>query len=128
MIHGIGVDIVAIGRIRKLLERHGRGALEKILAPSEWDDLQNHADQGRHLAKHWAAKEAFSKALGTGLRPPATLTAIALSRDRLGKPVLAFNPALQSYLDARGVTAVHLSLSDETEYAVAQVVLERNSM
>jgi len=124
MIYGIGVDIVAVARIRKLLERHGEAALERILSPLEQDDFRNRTRPERDLANRWAAKEAFSKALGTGLRSPVTLTSIALTHDNLGKPGFAFSPELQHHLDAKGITAAHLSLSDEAEYTIAYVILE----
>ena len=75
MIHGIGTDIVAVARLRRMWERHGERVLEKLLAPREIDEFAKAADKGRFLAKRFAAKEAFAKALGTGVRPPATLSA-----------------------------------------------------
>jgi holo-[acyl-carrier protein] synthase len=123
MIYGIGTDIVAVARLRGMWERHGERALEKLLAPTEIEEFTKAADKGRFLAKRFAAKEAFSKALGTGVRPPATLTAIAVIHDDLGKPVLTFDGPLADLLASKNLTA-HLSLSDEAEYAVAYVILE----
>ena len=90
MIYGIGTDIVAVKRLQGMWERHGDRALGKLLAPQELGEFARAADKGRFLAKRFAAKEAFSKALGTGVRPPAVLPAIAIGHDELGKPVLAF--------------------------------------
>jgi len=123
MIYGIGTDIVAVARLRGMWERHGDKALDKLLAPSEIDEFASAADKGRFLAKRFAAKEAFSKALGTGVRPPATLTAIAVGHDELGKPLLIFDGPLAELLAGKKLTA-HLSLSDEADYAVAYVILE----
>jgi holo-[acyl-carrier protein] synthase len=123
MIYGIGTDIVAVARLRGMWERHGDKALDKLLAPSEIDEFARAADKGRFLAKRFAAKEAFSKALGTGVRPPATLTAIAVGHDELGKPLLIFDGPLAELLAGKKLTA-HLSLSDEADYAVAYVILE----
>ena len=123
MIYGIGTDIVAVARLRGMWERHGDKALDKLLAPSEIDEFARAADKGRFLAKRFAAKEAFSKALGTGVRPPATLTAIAVGHDELGKPLLIFDGPLAELLVGKKLTA-HLSLSDEADYAVAYVILE----
>ena len=123
MIYGIGTDIVAVARLRGMWERHGDKALDKLLAPSEIDEFARAADKGRFLAKRFAAKEAFSKALGTGVRPPATLTAIAVGHDDLGKPLLIFDGPLAELLAGKKLTA-HLSLSDEADYAVAYVILE----
>lgn len=124
MIHGIGTDIAAVARLRSLWERHGERALEKILAPSERKDFESAPDKGRFLAKRFAAKEAFSKALGTGVRPPATLPNIAVVHDEAGKPAFAYGDELAALVAGRGLAA-HLSISDEAEYAVAYVILEK---
>ncbi len=124
MIFGIGTDIVAVTRLRAMWERHGDRAVERILAPQEIPDFAGATDKGRFLAKRFAAKEAFSKALGTGVRPPATLSAIAILHDHLGKPVLGFSPALHALLEEKNLKA-HLSISDEAEYAVAYFILEQ---
>lgn len=124
MIHGIGTDIVAVKRLQDMWERHGDRALERLLAPQELSDFACAVDKGRFLAKRFAAKEAFSKAFGTGIRPPAVLSAIAVSHDELGKPVLAFYGRLAETIENQGLTA-HLSLSDEADYAIAYVILER---
>lgn len=124
MIFGIGTDIVAVTRLRAMWERHGDRAVERILAPQEMPDFAGATDKGRFLAKRFAAKEAFSKALGTGVRPPATLSAIAVLHDHLGKPMLVFSPALHALLGEKNLKA-HLSISDEAEYAVAYVILEQ---
>lgn len=124
MIYGVGTDIVAVARLRGMWERHGDKALEKLLAPQEIKEFATAADKGRFLAKRFAAKEAFSKALGTGVRPPATLPAIAVTHDELGKPVLDYAPKLAALMQEKKLKA-HLSISDEADYAVAYVILEQ---
>ena len=124
MIHGIGTDIVAISRIAALHQRHGERALEKLLAPAERADCRASTQPGRFLAKRFAAKEAFGKALGTGVREPALLTAIAVTHDALGKPGFEYSPGLSAHLAELGLIA-HLSLSDEGDSALAFVVLEK---
>lgn len=124
MIAGIGTDIAAVARLGKLYERHGERALDKILAPAEREGFAKAADPARFLAKRFAAKEAFGKALGIGVTHPATLPNIAVMHDVLGKPLFDCAPELTSYLAERRLRA-HLSISDEAEYAVAFVVLER---
>ncbi len=124
MIYGIGTDIVAVTRLQGMWERHGDKTLVRLLAPQELGDFARAADKGRFLAKRFAAKEAFSKALGTGVRPPALLPAIAIDHDELGKPRLVFCGQLAETIKNQGLTA-HLSLSDEGEYAIAYVILER---
>jgi holo-[acyl-carrier protein] synthase len=78
--------------------RKGAGANSRHAGNSEFTKA---ADKGRFLAKRFAAKEAFSKALGTGVRPPATLSAIAVLHDHLGKPMLVFSPALHALLEEK---------------------------
>ena len=124
MIYGIGTDIVAVKRLQGMWERHGEKALQRLLAPDEMADFAKASDKGRFLAKRFAAKEAFSKALGTGIRPPAVLSAIAVSHDDLGKPILVCYGQLAEMIKNQSLTA-HLSLSDEADYAIAYVILER---
>ena len=126
MIHGIGTDIVAVKRLQRMWERHGQRIVEKLLAPQEVAEFTRAAvaAKGRFLAKRFAAKEAFCKALGTGLRPPAVLPAIAVGHDDLGKPNLVFCGRLGEMIENQGLKA-HLSLSDEADYAIAYVILER---
>jgi len=123
MIYGIGTDIVHVSRLGEVYARHGERLLEKLLAPSEREDFLRAADGARFLAKRFAVKEAFGKALGTGVRAPATLPAIAVAHDALGKPILEFGPELQAEMERRSLVA-HLSISDERDVAVAFVVLE----
>ena len=126
MIHGVGTDIAAVARLAALYEKHGERALEKLLAPAEREGFERAADKGRFLAKRFAAKEAFGKALGIGVAAPATLPNVAIDHDTLGKPVLAYAPELDAWLRERGLIA-HLSISDEKDYATAFVVVERLS-
>lgn len=123
MIFGIGTDIVAIKRLQAFWERHGEKARERLLAPLEYAAFDTASDKGRFLAKRFAAKEAFSKALGTGVRAPATLNAIAVVHDERGKPSFEFCGELGNLVKIRKLTA-QLSISDEAEYAVAFVILE----
>lgn len=124
MIAGIGTDIVAVSRLGALFERHGERALEKLLAPGERAEFAKAKDSARFLAKRFAAKEAFGKALGIGVAFPATLPNVAVTHDALGKPKFDYAPELAEYLAERKLCA-HLSISDEAEYALAFVVLER---
>jgi holo-[acyl-carrier protein] synthase len=105
-------------------ERHGDQALKKLLATTEFEGFHKAAHKGRFLAKRFAAKEAFCKALGTGVRPPAVLTAIGISHDDLGKPIIECYGALAEMIKNQDLT-IHLSLSDEADYAIAYVILER---
>ncbi len=124
MIFGIGTDIVAVKRMAEYWQRHGERGLEKMLAPAEREACRASLDPGRFLAKRFAAKEALGKAFGTGVRAPVLLPDIAVLHDELGKPSLVFSPALAAHFSARGLIA-HLSISDEQDYAVAFVILEK---
>ena len=124
MIFGIGTDIVAVARMSDLWQRHGERALERLLAVSERDDCRCATDPGRFLAKRFAAKEALGKALGTGIRTPVLLNAISIAHDPHGKPCFELASELAAYVEGLGLTA-HVSISDEREYAVAFVVVER---
>jgi holo-[acyl-carrier protein] synthase len=124
MIYGVGTDIVSVARMAEYWQRHGGRGLEKMLAPEERDACRESPDPGRFLAKRFAAKEALGKAFGTGVRDPLLLPAVAVSHDELGKPAFAYSPELAAHLTARGLVA-HLSISDEQDYAVAFVILEK---
>jgi holo-[acyl-carrier protein] synthase len=124
MIYGIGTDIVATRRISAALEKFGERFAARILAPEEYAEFAAHKSPARFLAKRFAAKEAFAKALGSGVRHPATLHNIRVDHDSLGKPSLAFAPALADELARRGINGHHLSLSDEEDMAAAFVILE----
>jgi holo-[acyl-carrier protein] synthase len=124
MIVGVGTDIVAIARMSELWNRHGERALERILAPEEREDCRCATDPGRFLAKRFAAKEALGKALGTGIRAPVSLSAIAVAHDSHGKPYFRLAPDLASYLAERRLTA-HVSISDERDLALAFAIVEQ---
>ncbi len=126
MITGIGTDICSILRIEKLLERNGQAAAEKILAPGELEEFAKSTHKAVFLAKRFAAKEALGKALGIGVSPPATLQDSAVSHDFLGKPIFVFAKPLAAFL-AQKNAAVHLSISDEKEFAIAFVVIENEA-
>lgn len=124
MIFGIGTDIVEVSRIEDSLARFGNAFAERILNEQEWLSYSQSTTQSRFLAKRFAAKEAFSKALGTGIRAPATFQNIGIAHDDLGKPVLDIASELQVFLDSKGIRFMHLSISDEKALAAAFVVLE----
>ncbi|MDP2028010.1 MAG: holo-ACP synthase [Thiobacillus sp.] len=127
MIHGIGTDLLDAGRIRSGLMRFGEAYADRILAPAEHAGYFASRDPARYLAKCFAAKEAFAKAAGTGLRAPVSLRNIAVLRDALGKPHIQCAPELTAWLAARGVAGHHVSLSDEGDLVLAFVVLEQSS-
>lgn len=124
MIHGIGTDLLDTSRIRDGLARFGEHYADRILAPAEHPGYYASRDPARFLAKCFAAKEAFAKATGTGLRAPVSLRNIAVLRDPRGKPHIRCAAELEAWLASRGVTAHHVSLSDEGDLVLAYVILE----
>lgn len=125
MIYGIGTDIAKIDRFERLLARYGDKAAQRILGGRESEEFARTQHSARFLAKRFAAKEAFGKAWGTGVRAPATLQSVTVGHDALGKPFLEFAPELAQLLDQSGLRA-HVSISDEAEFAVAFVVIEQS--
>ena len=124
MIFGIGTDIVEVARIEASITQFGDDFAKRVLAENEFESYLASQIKPRFLAKRFAAKEAFSKALGTGLRAPATFQNIAVGHNDLGKPILILAAALQAFLDAKNITQTHISISDEKNLAAAFVVLE----
>ena len=124
MIFGIGTDIVRIPRMADNLARYGERFAARILTRAEMATFVDSARQASFLAKRFAAKEATAKALGTGFRDGLNLHDIGVDNDALGKPLLVFSPQAQQILQKQGIGNTHLSLSDESEYAVAYVVFE----
>lgn len=124
MIYGIGTDIVEVGRIESSIEKFADDFAERVLAESEMASYHESQIKARFLAKRFAAKEAFSKALGTGIREPATFQNIAVTHDELGKPMLVLAKELQDFLSTKQITQMHITISDERNLAAAFVVLE----
>ena len=124
MIVGIGTDVVSIDRIEKTLARFGQRFVNRVLTPAERVRYDKTAAKASHLAKRWAAKEAFSKAIGTGIHAPFTWQSITVGRDPRGKPGIVPSTEMQRHLAALGVTRSHISLTDDAGVAVAFVVLE----
>ena len=124
MIFGIGTDIVEVARIESSIQQFGDDFAKRILADAEFINYQQSQIKPRFLAKRFAAKEAFSKALGTGLRAPATFQNISVSHDALGKPVFVLATELQAFLQSKNIVNMHISISDEKNLAAAFVVLE----
>ncbi len=124
MILGIGTDLCDIGRIERALERFGERFAARILVEAELRRFRLHRKGAAYLAKRFAAKEAFSKALGTGIRFPVNWHNVWVENARSGKPSLKFSRPLAAVLKRRGIASVHLSITDEIGMACAFVVVE----
>ncbi|WP_168464482.1 holo-[acyl-carrier-protein] synthase [Wolbachia endosymbiont of Ctenocephalides felis wCfeT] len=121
MIYGIGTDIVYISRISKILQKYGEKFLKKIYTEQEIEISKKYSSQemqARYFAKRFAAKEAFVKALGTGFSEGIVMKDIAIHSDAKGKPYITISKDLISkhYI-------IHLSLSDDEDYAIAFVII-----
>ena len=124
MIYGVGTDVVEIERIRSALERFGERFARRILCEPELKRFHGHRLPANYLAKRFAAKEAFTKALGTGIHAPANWHGVWVRNLPSGKPVLEFSDALKQLLSQRKISTAHVSLSDERGMAMATVILE----
>ena len=124
MIYGVGQDLVEIPRIERALARFGERFAQRILCDPELARFRRHRQPAAFLAKRFAAKEAFTKALGTGIHAPANWHGVWVVNLRSGKPELQFTPALEDLLAQRRIRRAHLSLTDERSLAAATVILE----
>lgn len=122
-IHGVGTDIVRIERMEASLARHGERFARRILADAEMEAFHAARSPARLLAKRFAAKEAAVKALGTGFRDGIGLRDIAVDHEPGGRPFLRFSGGAEALCRTLGIHESHLSLSDESEYAIAFVTL-----
>ena len=128
MIYGIGTDLCDVRRIEATLARRGDRFAEKVLGPSEMQVFRARRERSdgrgvRYLATRFSAKEAFSKAIGLGIRMPMTWRACEIVNAASGKPAIALNGALADWFDERRLVA-HVTVTDESDYAAAFVVVE----
>ena len=128
MIYGIGTDICDIRRIRAALDRHGERFAAKVLSEAELQTWRARStrwpERGvRYLATRFSAKEAFSKAIGLGMRMPMTWRLCEVGKLPSGRPVIVLHGVLKDWCEARGLHA-HISVSDESDYATSYCVVE----
>ena len=129
MIYGIGNDICDVRRIRASLERHGERFAARVLSEAELATWRSRSarwpERGvRFVATRFSAKEAFSKAIGLGMVMPMTWRNCEVANLPSGQPTIALHGALKDWFEARALR-VHLSLSDETDYAASFCVVEQ---
>ena len=124
MIYGIGTDIVSIERIQNILNKNRDGFINRVLTDHEKALFTNKADSAAFCAKRFAAKEAFSKALGTGIGRIVSFQDLTVRSNEHGKPYFMPSEKLRLYLQEKGIKHGHLSISDESQNALAFVVLE----
>lgn len=129
MVQGIGTDICDVRRIEASLMRHGERFARRVLGDAEWKVWQQRTarwpERGvRYLATRFSAKEAFSKAVGLGMRMPMTWRRCEVLNLPSGAPILVLHGPLREWFDAQGLRA-HVSVTDESDYAASFVVVER---
>lgn len=125
MIYGIGIDVIQPQRVARLFDKYGERFVSRVLTPQERLRFELSRQKVQFLANRFAAKEAFSKAMGTGFRYPVTLQNISVVQNPLGKPELAFSNTLSLQVNEAGICGHHLTISDESSMACACVVLEK---
>ncbi|HSI55569.1 MAG: holo-ACP synthase [Ramlibacter sp.] len=131
MIQGIGTDICDVRRIRASFERHGERFAHRILSEGELAVWKHRSarwpERGvRYLATRFSAKEAFSKAVGLGLRMPMTWRLCEIANLASGQPVIVLHGGLKEWFDAKGWIA-HVTVTDESDYAASFVVVEKKA-
>jgi holo-[acyl-carrier-protein] synthase len=130
MIYGIGTDICDIRRIRASLEKHGERFAQKVLSDHELKTYRLRSERWpergvRYVATRFSAKEAFSKAIGLGMRMPMTWRLCEVGKLPSGQPTIVLHGVLKEWFEARGLRA-HVSVSDESDYATSYCVVEKN--
>ncbi len=124
MIIGSGIDIVNIDRIERLLDRWGDHFLSRVYTEAEICRCQQRSRPSECFAIRFAAKEAFLKAIGSGLRHGIQWTDIEVENDPMGKPLLLFHRKAKEILQTRRIERTHLTLSHDRPFAVAHVLIE----
>ena len=129
MIYGIGTDICDVRRMAAIFERRGERFAARVLGPHEMEVFHFRLDKVKerginYLATRFSAKEAFSKAIGLGLRMPMTWRLCEVGKLARGQPVIVLHGVLKEWFEGRGLSA-HVSVTDETDYAASFVVVEK---
>ena len=126
MIYGIGVDLVRVPRIAAAIERYGDRFLTRIFTPKEIEHCQGRAWALSGFAQRFAAKEAFSKALGVGLRQGGIgWREVEVLPNHRGKPEIFVSGRAAQLCQEAGITNYHLTLTDDDNHCIAVVVLEK---
>ena len=124
MILGTGIDLIEVTRIRSSHEKFGERFVQRILRPAEIAYCLAHRDPAPHLAARFAAKEAISKAFGTGLGAQLGWQDLEIGRRESGEPFVILHGGGELLFRQRGATRLHLTLSHTQQYAIAMAVLE----
>ena len=124
MIVGTGIDLIEVARIAQAIERYGERFLRRVFTPAEIRYCDSRRNRMERYAARFAAKEAASKALGTGLRRGVTWQTMEVRRELSGRPTLTFSGAAAEHAQRLGCKHISLSLTHTEQTAFAQVILE----
>ena len=124
MIYGVGTDLIEIRRVERVLARFGERFAQRVLCEPELVRFRRHRQPVAYLAKRFAAKEAFGKALGTGIHAPANWHGVWVINLGSGQPRFEFSVELEKVLLRKKISRSHLTLADERGIASATVILE----
>lgn len=126
-IHGIGIDVVEIERIARAITRLGEPFLAKLFTPAEREYCASQKKSELHYAARFAAKEAVSKALGTGIGGQAGWLDLEITRNPSGAPKLVLAGAAAEFAKSQGITEIQISLTHAREYAAANAIAIANA-
>ena len=123
MIYGIGTDLVRVARMQENINRYGDKFARRVLTRHEFDEYRVHQQPAHFIARRFAAKEATAKALGIGFSNGLSLRHIGIRHDDLGKPYIEYSGKGKELCRQYGISDSHLSIADESDYAIAFVTL-----
>lgn len=124
-IHGVGIDLIRVDRLRRVLGKWKTRFQERVFTPWEIEECSARGDYAARLALRFSAKEAFAKALGTGIRVPVHWRDIEVRSDALGKPFIVLSERARAHCERLGIRSCHLGLTDDGDYGAAVVILEK---
>ncbi len=126
MIHGTGVDIIEISRIKHSIQKYSGKFEERVFTSKEIDYCRSKADPSKHFAARFAAKEAVLKSLGTGMAQGITWKDMEILNRESGQPVLNLTGRGRHIFDALNLKDIHISITHDKSYALAQAIAEMN--
>ena len=126
MIHGTGVDLIEISRIKNSIQKYSGKFEERVFTSKEIDYCRSKADPFKHFAARFAAKEAVLKSLGTGMAEGISWKDMEILNQESGQPVLSLSGKGRDIFDSLNLSTIHISMTHDKQYAVAQAIAEMN--
>lgn len=121
-VFGIGIDVVEVARIASAIQRHGEPFLAKLFTTAEREYCESRKNPAMHFAARFAAKEAVSKALGTGIGGNAGLLEMEVVHDPSGAPKIRLSGTAAAFASEHGLSEIQISLTHAREYAAANAI------